>query len=265
MPRRHAIHRSSRTSASRAPRIVAFIALAVAALLLTLYALSQSESATGDVPDKGPEKAAPETAKAQEPAVAPRIEILGDSYVGSSAEGGKGSANWTSLVGTRFTEQGTRVEINPLAQPGSGYIARGVTGLVFREAATQRLSPDADVVLVFGSRNDGRQREDTMYEAARALYSDLQSLAPEARIVVIGPVWVNREVPDFIRANNQAMSRAAADTGVRYVDPLAEEWFFDTDASLIGLDGVHPTDAGHAYLAEKVFPILDGTVAELTR
>lgn len=241
---------------------MAFAALVLAALLLTLYALSQSGAATGVAPEEtAPEPSA--AATTPQPAAVPRIEILGDSYVGGSAEGGKGAANWTSLVGTRFNASETRVEINPVAQPNSGYIARGVTGLVFREAATQRLSPDADVVLVFGSRNDGRQSDAAMYEAARTLYTDLRTLAPKAEIIVVGPVWVDEFVPDFISANNQAMARAAADTKVRYVDAVAEGWFTGTDGTLIGLDGVHPTDAGHVYLADKIYPLLAETVEGL--
>ncbi|MBD7996089.1 SGNH/GDSL hydrolase family protein [Arthrobacter sp. Sa2CUA1] len=264
MPTRHTTRRSSRVR-SRGPRILGLMVLALAAVLLSLYALSTSQSgpATGVAPrDTG--RAAPPSA-VPEPVSVPRIEILGDSYVGSSAEGGKGLSNWTSLVGTRFHGGSTPVEINPVAQPGSGYIARGATGLVFREAATQRLSPEADVVLVFGSRNDGRQSDPVMYEAARALYSDLRTLTPKAQIVVVGPVWVDGNVPDFIAANNEAMARAAADEGVRYVDALAEGWFAGTDGSLIGLDGVHPTDAGHAYLAEKIYPLLAETVSGLRR
>ena len=263
MQSRHAIHRSSRIPKRRRPRILGFAALVLAALLLSLYALSQSGPATGVAP-AGP---APETSRpaVTEAASVPRIEILGDSYVGGSAQGGKGQANWTSLVGTRFGEADRQVEINPVAQPNSGYIARGVTGLVFREAATQRLSPEADVVLVFGSRNDGRQSDSAMYEAARTLYADLRMLAPKAEVIVVGPVWVDANVPDFIAANNQAMARAAADEKVRYVDAVAEGWFAGTDGTLIGEDGVHPTDAGHAYLAEKIYPVLAETVTGLSR
>ncbi|MBD8043089.1 SGNH/GDSL hydrolase family protein [Arthrobacter sp. Sa2BUA2] len=262
MPTRHANHRSSRIP-SRGPRILGLLALVLAAALLSFYALSQTGPATGVTP----RSAVPETPRSADtgPAAVPRIEILGDSYVGSSDEGGKGLANWTSLVGTRFHEGNKPVEINPVAQPGSGYLARGVTGLVFSEAAAERLSPEADVVLVFGSRNDGRQSDTAMYEAARTLYSDLRALAPKAEIIVIGPVWVDANVPDFISANNEAMARAAAEEKVSYVDAVAEGWFTGTDGSLIGIDGVHPTDAGHAYLAEKIYPLLAGTVADLAR
>ena len=41
------------------------------------------------------------------------------------------------------------------------------------------------------------------------------------------------------------LSAAAAAAGAAFVDPIADRWFVDRP-DLIGADGVHPTDAGHA-------------------
>lgn len=259
MPTRRGNHTASaRSKRARAPKSLLLLLLAVLAGLISAYSLSQSGS------DQASETKAPASTPGAAPELAARIDILGDSYVGGSDEGGKGLSNWTSLAGTRFYEEGTPVELNPVALPGSGYVTRGLTGLAFHEATAQ-LSPEADVVLVFGSRNDGRQTDAAMYEAARTLYTELQALAPKAEIIVVGPVWVDANVPSSISSNNQAMARAAADTGVRYVDALAEGWFAGSDSTLIGADGVHPTNAGHAYLADKIYPILAETVAGLAR
>lgn len=236
-----------------------FLALLAAAVLLTFYAMSQSREASGAPRPAGAAESVTESASEK----VPQIDILGDSYVAGSAEGGTGSANWTRVAGTRFYELGDRVELNVIAQPGSGYLARGTTNLVFREAATLRLRPTADVVLVFGSRNDGRQDDETMYNAAKLLYSDIHEMAPQAEIIVVGPVWVDADVPDFIAANNAAMERAAAENDVVYVDALEEGWFAGAEEGLIGADGIHPTDAGHAYLAAKIFPLLEDMVQDL--
>lgn len=253
MPTRRENHRESR-SVHRRNHILGFLGLLVTAGLLTFYALSQSQDVNGAPSPAG--AAAPVTEKV------PQIDILGDSYVGGSAEGGNGSANWTRLVGSRFYDEGAHVELNVIAQPGSGYLARGTTDLVFREAATLRLRPTADVVLVFGSRNDGRQDSRTIYDAAQVLYSDIQEIAPQAKIVVVGPVWADADVPDFISVNNEAMARAAAEENVVYIDALAEGWFAGPESGLIGADGIHPTDVGHAYLASKIFPLLEGIIQE---
>ena len=252
MPTRRDNRRSSH-AVRRRPQILGFLGLLVAAGLLTFYAMSQSQEATGTPLPASTAQPVTETV--------PRIDILGDSYLGGSAEGGNGSANWTKLIGTRFYDQGARVELNVMAQPGSGYLARGTTGLVFREAATLRLRPTADVVLVFGSRNDGRQDSKTMFNAAQLLYSDIHDIAPEAKILVVGPVWVDNDVPDFISANNDAMARAAAEENVLYIDALDEGWFAGTEEGLIGADGIHPTDEGHTYLAAKIFPLLEDVIS----
>ena len=236
----------------RWPRILGFAMLVLAAGALALYALSQSSNAGAAAPS--PSESSPVVRHT------PQIDILGDSYVGGSAEGGRGGANWTRLVGTRFYEAGAQVELNVMAQPGSGYIARGTTGLVFREAATQRLRPSSDVVVVFGSRNDGRQTEQAMYEASRLLYADIHRIAPQAQVVVIGPVWVDANVPDFIVANNAAMARAAEQENVTYIDAIAGGWFAEGGQDLIGADGIHPTDAGHSYLASKIFPLVQEAI-----
>lgn len=253
MPTRRDIRRTSH-SARRWPQILGFMGLLLAAGVLTFYAMTQSQEVNG----------APLPAGTAQPVTesVPQIDILGDSYVGGSAEGGNGSANWTKLIGTRFYDQGDHVELNVIAQPGSGYVARGTTDLIFREAATLRLRPAADVVMVFGSRNDGRQDSKTMYNAAQLLYADIREIAPKAKVVVVGPVWVDANVPDFISANNDAMARAAAEENVVYIDALAEGWFAGREKGLIGMDGIHPTDEGHAYLASKIFPLLEGIIQE---
>jgi lysophospholipase L1-like esterase len=43
--------------------------------------------------------------------------------------------------------------------------------------------------------------------------------------------------------------------GAKFVDPIAEQWFVGSP-ELIGKDGVHPTDAGHAYMANKIAPLI---------
>ena len=39
------------------------------------------------------------------------------------------------------------------------------------------------------------------------------------------------------------------------MDPIAARWFAGRP-ELIGKDGVHPTDAGHAYMAAKIAPLI---------
>jgi lysophospholipase L1-like esterase len=43
--------------------------------------------------------------------------------------------------------------------------------------------------------------------------------------------------------------------GATFIDPIREGWFVGRP-DLIGPDGVHPNDAGHAYMAEKIAPLI---------
>lgn len=265
MPTRRGNRRFKHRSRARyARKIIWFTVLAVAAGMVSAYALSQAGE-TGSASDPRPSSNSPADPGTENavPDTVVKIDVLGDSFVAGSVEGGSGAANWTRLVGTRFTDGGDTVELNVMAQPGSGYIARGNAGQLFREVATLRLREDADVVLVVGSRNDGDQTDDAMYQAAKVLYTDIRNRAPDARIIAVGPVWAGDAAPDYIQDNNEAMARAAGEDGVHYVDALAEGWFAEDKAGLISNNGVHPTDLGHEYLATKIFPLLEDAVNEV--
>ena len=45
-----------------------------------------------------------------------------------------------------------------------------------------------------------------------------------------------------------------------FFDPIAQGWFVGRP-ELIGSDGIHPTDAGHAYMADKIAPLIGAQLA----
>lgn len=251
------LKRTSRGRASfrfRYARELGLALLAVAAVLVAAVAMTPRDGGAGDLP-----AASPSSTQSGAPAV-PNIDIIGDSYVGGSDEGGYGAANWTKIVGSRFYSDARPVDMNVIAVPGGGYITRGPDKVTFAEAAAPKLRSTADLVLVFGSRNDGKQDPAKMAAAATNLYAKIRERAPRAKLVVVGPAWVNEKVPDFMIANTRALAGAASAAGAAFVNPLSEGWFFGADAKLIGGDGVHPTDAGHRYMAEKMYAILAKTL-----
>ena len=79
--------------------------------------------------------------------------------------------------------------------------------------------------------------------------------APTARLLVIGPPWPTDDVPDNVWRVRDALAAEAAAIGATFIDPLAEHWFVGRP-ELIGKDGIHPTDAGHAYMADKIAPLI---------
>lgn len=199
---------------------------------------------------------APEVAAASEAPEPARVVVIGDSYTDGSAEGGNGPAGWPTLIQQRFPD----ASVQAFAAGGAGYVAASpVTGQSFVNLAAEHAEPDADVFVIFGSRNDGGD-PDAVGAAATEVLTGLRSAAPDAALLVIGPPWVSADVPGGVERNRDAIQAAAAAVGATFVDPLAEGWFFD-DPSLIGGDGVHPTDAGHVYMADRIEPALRALLA----
>ena len=72
---------------------------------------------------------------------------------------------------------------------------------------------------------------------------------------MIGPPWPTADVPDSMLRIRDVLNAAARAAGAAFVDPIGDRWFVDRP-DLIGPDGVHPNDAGHEYLADKIAPLI---------
>lgn len=180
------------------------------------------------------------------------VTVVGDSYVSGSDMGGTSTTNWTSLL-SRQLQVSVPVDISRAAAGGSGYLARGPRNTVFNELLATSVGAKTDLIVFFGSINDSGADPGQLGAAAAKVYADAKELAPDAKLVVFGPAWSNEKVPAKIIANSAALQSAAEAAGAAWVDPVAERWFFDQPA-LIGRDKTHPTDEGHAYMAERIFP-----------
>jgi lysophospholipase L1-like esterase len=73
--------------------------------------------------------------------------------------------------------------------------------------------------------------------------------------LVIGPPWPTVDVPDSVLQIRDVLNAEARAAGAAFVDPIGAHWFVDRP-DLIGPDGVHPNDAGHRYLADKIAPLI---------
>jgi lysophospholipase L1-like esterase len=56
-----------------------------------------------------------------------------------------------------------------------------------------------------------------------------------------------------------AVAAAAGSAELDFVDPLAGGWLRDRP-DLIGADGVHPHDGGHAHLADLIEPAIEAAL-----
>ncbi|MFW2512316.1 SGNH/GDSL hydrolase family protein [Demequina sp. SO4-13] len=183
--------------------------------------------------------AAPSAVQAPEPT---RVVAVSDSYTAGSAEDSGAESRWPASIG-----------VEPIATSGVGYVQGGAEGSFV--ALAGEIPAGATTVVFFGSRNDMSYGYDAVREGADAAFATALSIAPDATMIVIGPPWVDADPPAEILTVRDAVSDAASAVEATWVDPIAEGWFVD-DEQLIGSDGVHPTDAGHAFLAERISEIL---------
>jgi lysophospholipase L1-like esterase len=183
-----------------------------------------------------------------------RIVVIGDSYTGGSDAGGKGDANWAALVWKDLAADQLPVTPEVSGQGGSGYVQRGVAKTILGEEAARLVRPDDNVVVFFGGMNDGMVPPEDVSSAARAAFQGVRATAPNAVLLVIGPVWPHADQPPPVLRLRDAIRDAALEAGAVFVDPVAEGWFTSTPPGFIGFDNVHPTDAGHAYLAQQIEP-----------
>lgn len=186
-----------------------------------------------------------------------RIAVIGDSYTTGSNEGGNGPKGWTALAWQTLARQGIAIAADVGAEGGAGYGTRGNRGSVFEDLTERTVKPDDALVVFYGSRNDQGVDPTQLSVLAYGTFQLARRLAPSARFLVIGPPWPTADPPDAVLRIRDALRYQAGIAGAQFIDPIAEGWFVGRP-ELIGKDGVHPTDEGHAYMADKIAPLIGG-------
>ncbi|WP_193048015.1 Rv0518 family GDSL lipase [Mycolicibacterium baixiangningiae] len=190
-----------------------------------------------------------------------RVAVVGDSYTTGSNEGGEGTRGWTTRAWQLLAHQGLPVRADVAAEGGAGYGARGNRGSVFEDLTARAVKNDDHLVVFYGSRNDQNVEPTLLSIMVYGAFQLARRNAPEARFLVIGPPWPTADPPPAIMRIRDTLRYQAGLARAAFVDPIAERWFVD-DPTLIGADGVHPTDAGHVYMADKIAPLI---ATQLTR
>jgi lysophospholipase L1-like esterase len=169
--------------------------------------------------------------------------------------GGNGDHRWPNLVKKALTRQGLPITVDIGADRGSGYVETGSRGTVFDDQVPKTVTPDDCLVVLFGSRNDQGVPIPDLTTAVQRTLADVKAAAPTAKVLVIGPPWTDANPPAHLLWVRDVLKSQAEATGATFADPIAEGWFVDRP-NLIGSDGVHPTDAGHQYMADKITPLI---------
>ncbi|MCX2932811.1 SGNH/GDSL hydrolase family protein [Mycobacterium sp. CVI_P3] len=190
-----------------------------------------------------------------EPQAPAALAIIGDSYTGGSATGGKELMGWPALVADRLDQQGIPIDPAVGFEAGSGYVQPGEDGHVFADQIPNVVGSTDQLVVLFGSRNDAAVPANQLTAAVRRTLADVRTAAPAAKILVIGPAWMNTAPPPGIQQVRNVLKTEASASGATFVDPIADGWFVG-QSILISSYSKDPTDAGHSYLADEITPLI---------
>lgn len=173
------------------------------------------------------------------------LVAVGNSFVGGSPMDSGTARRWPGLIATRL---GMRLDV--IAAGSSGYADPGDAGLTYRDLV-RKIPADAAVVVIMGSDDDAPYPRDQIERDARLALNDALARAPHAQIIVTSTPWVEKDPDSGIENTRDAVRAAASELGLEYIDGLGT-WLVTGPPGQIGADGLHPTDLGHAELADAL-------------
>lgn len=212
-----------------------------------------------------------------------RFMVFGDSLSeGSNMNTGGGAGTWAPKTAQLLGYNDCWNE----ARGGTGYITAGSYATLATRVATDVVTNTPTKLVVWAGYNDSGGSQPSISAAAASLYSTIQSGLPTCRTYVIG-CWSPTGSPGATLTSTDATLRtAAAAAGLPFISPITGSiynsagtllsthgpWITGTGRvgattgagnadTYIGTDAVHPTDAGHAYLARRVLAALQELTA----
>jgi hypothetical protein len=218
----------------RPPIILTIAILVIVSGILALLVVKKSTSAERDLATAAEDQSR-------------WLSVIGDSYSEGTTQGGLEDSNWTEIVARARSWHLANVSVG-----GTGYVYSTPPKRPFESEqlpSAVRVKPYA--LIVEGSRNDGSSPPEQVHEAAEGMFRSVKALAPNTRLIVVGPIWSNDTVPRGVTDVRYAVRDAALKAGAVWIDPIAEGWF-ERPAGLIAEDGVHPTDEGHRVMAARI-------------
>ncbi len=211
-------------------------------------ALAPEEALSRPAPGGGAPAAAPEI-----PADAPKVVFLGDSIAaGLHLEP---SEAFPAVVQRLLAAEG-----RPFRLVNAG--VSGDTSAGGLRRLDWLLNQEPDVLVLELGGNDGLRGQDASEIEARLRAIATRAREAGARVLLLGvrlPPSLGR---DYVRAFEELYPRLAEELGLAYLPS-----FMDGVGGVAGMmldDGIHPSRAGHARIAERVAPALGELLEALT-
>lgn len=192
-----------------------------------------------------------------------KILVVGDSFTEGTTYGGKGSSNWTRIAQGRLSAvhlNACPVLLRVSGRGGAGYLTTGIRHTTFASEAQRLLTPDVSAIVLVGSGNDLSHPSKQYRAAVNDTIRAVRKARPELPVVIVGLSWIHDApvAPEYLRAN-RLLADAAKRHGASFVDPISSGWYAaPRDHSIVGADLRHPTDEGHAIIADHMTPVLEG-------
>jgi lysophospholipase L1-like esterase len=167
-----------------------------------------------------------------------RIAVVGDYYT----VGTQNDVVWPTLLA-----ESTGWAVTNSALPGAGYAADGRGAYAFTYQVDRALAAEPDVVLIVGGTSDtAHQVEGIRWGASEVFRKVIQD---GRRALVVGPTWHETPVPDLVTRVSDTVHAKADAAGAPFLGALDPPWL---TGDLMRADGTGPTDAGQAFLAERI-------------
>jgi lysophospholipase L1-like esterase len=235
-----------------------------AAAALVLLATTGTALAIADRQTPVPGRTVAASARCTSPRIStargalPVLAVVGASF--SAGVGARGAAlAWPADLGRLLH---MRVVVS--ADAGAGYLSRGVGRRGPFARLTDRLNLARlrpAVLLVQGGHNDVNRPAAALARSVRGLIGQVRCATPGTRIGIVS-VFPSGNTPSraAVLADRTIVAAArAADPRVVVFDPIAQHWRFPRLR-----DQLHPTIAGHQWIAERVAAGLRGAAVPAT-
>lgn len=183
-----------------------------------------------------------------------RVVVIGDSL--STGYGTSAEEAWPRQLESDPGPGQQPLAIISAARDGAGYVATDEGGETFGSQIAATLDASTDVVVFFGSDNDGSQDPAELKAAVEDALAESKTAAPHAALIVIGPLTAFDPAETDLDVVRDQERTAALDAGAEFVDPIAEHWIPGPDSPLLAADGEHPSSQGQKFLKEKIQGIL---------
>ncbi|MCC3336494.1 SGNH/GDSL hydrolase family protein [Mycolicibacterium smegmatis] len=167
------------------------------------------------------------------------IAVIGDQ----NTAGIKNRVVWPTLMAAR-----NGWSVSNYALPESGFAADGMGGQAFRYQVERAQAQHPRVILLMTGTADASVPEMTAVTVG-AVEAINKVIRGGQQVAVVGPFWYETPVPESVRRVDDAVRKAAAQTGVPYFDALDPPLF--TRAQMHP-DRTGPSDEGQSIAADKI-------------